>query len=61
VSSVPFTRNWRGPESIDSWAGYLNERQVILDKMWKTEGVVVISGVRKSKIQYDRGITLTRT
>ncbi|CZR58549.1 uncharacterized protein PAC_08441 [Phialocephala subalpina] len=46
VSSVPFTRNWRGPESIDNWAGYLVERQMILEKMWKTEGVVVISGDR---------------
>lgn len=45
VSSVPFTRNWRGPESIDSWAGYMYERRVILESMWKTEGVVVISGV----------------
>ncbi|KAL2065940.1 hypothetical protein VTL71DRAFT_3610 [Oculimacula yallundae] len=46
VSSVPFTRNWRGPESSDSWAGYLFERQILLESMWKTEGVVIISGDR---------------
>ncbi|PVH74694.1 PhoD-like phosphatase [Cadophora sp. DSE1049] len=46
VSSVPFTRNWRGPESRDSWAGYLFERQKMLEAMWRTEGVVVVSGDR---------------
>ena len=45
VSSVPFTRNWRGVESRDSWAGYLWERERVLEGMWRTEGVVVISGV----------------
>lgn len=46
VTSVPFTRNWRGPESIDSWAGYLWERQYLLDFMFKTPGVIILSGVR---------------
>ncbi|RDW61995.1 hypothetical protein BP6252_11428 [Coleophoma cylindrospora] len=46
VSSVPFTRNWRGPESIDSWAGYLWERQQLLEVMWATDGVVILSGDR---------------
>ncbi|KAG9959181.1 Metallo-dependent phosphatase, partial [Aureobasidium melanogenum] len=46
VSSVPFTRNWRGPESADSWAGYLHERQKILQAMWETQGVIIISGDR---------------
>ncbi|KAK9491675.1 PhoD-like phosphatase-domain-containing protein [Lipomyces doorenjongii] len=32
VSGVPFTRNWRGPEAKD--------------KMWATEGVVILSGDR---------------
>lgn len=45
VSSVPFTRNWRGPESADSWAGYLHERQKILQAMWESQGVIIISGV----------------
>lgn len=45
VSSVPFTRNWRGPEEIDSWAGYLWERERILELMWGIGGAVVISGV----------------
>ncbi|KAH0265595.1 Metallo-dependent phosphatase, partial [Aureobasidium melanogenum] len=46
VSSVPFTRNWRGPESADSWAGYLHERQKILQSMWETQGVIISSGDR---------------
>jgi len=45
VSSVPFTRNWRGPDSKDSWAGYMFERQILLEKMWASDGVVIISGV----------------
>jgi alkaline phosphatase D len=46
VSSVPFTRNFRGPSSKDSWAGYLWERQSLLERMWGTDGVLIISGVR---------------
>ncbi|KAJ8097256.1 PhoD-like phosphatase-domain-containing protein [Lipomyces tetrasporus] len=46
VSGVPFTRNWRGQEANDSWAGYLWERQLLLEKMWKTDGVVILSGDR---------------
>lgn len=51
VSSVPFTKNWRGPSTEDTWAGYLHERTIILDAMWKTSvenslGVVVLSGDR---------------
>lgn len=45
VSGVPFTRNWRGPDSGDSWAGYLEERDVLLDRMKRTDGVIIISGV----------------
>ncbi|KAI8234051.1 hypothetical protein K4K54_009307 [Colletotrichum sp. SAR 10_86] len=45
VSSVPFTRNWRGPDSADSWSGYLHEREQVLDLMRLTEGVVILSGV----------------
>jgi alkaline phosphatase D len=45
VSSVPFTRNWRGPESADSWAGYLHERQKILQAMRESQRVIIISGV----------------
>ncbi|KAK1846022.1 alkaline phosphatase family protein [Colletotrichum chrysophilum] len=46
VSSVPFTRNWRGPDSADSWSGYLHEREQVLDMMRLTEGVVILSGDR---------------
>jgi alkaline phosphatase D len=45
VSSVPFTRNWRGPDASDSWAGYLAEREVVFDMMRATDGVVLLSGV----------------
>lgn len=50
VSSIPFTKNWRfGSE--DTWAGYLGERQVILEAMWDVglrggTGVVILSGDR---------------
>lgn len=51
VSSVPFTRNWRF-NSLDTWAGYLYERDRILAAMWDVGargdgvGVVVLSGDR---------------
>ena len=51
VSSVPFTRNWR-LNSGDTWAGYLVERQKVLEAMWDVGasaqgvGVVVLSGDR---------------
>ncbi|WYZ34007.1 hypothetical protein EsH8_I_000283 [Colletotrichum jinshuiense] len=46
VSSVPFTRNWRGPDAADSWSGYLWERDQVLDMMRQTDGVVILSGDR---------------
>ncbi|KAK1723053.1 PhoD-like phosphatase-domain-containing protein [Colletotrichum acutatum] len=46
VSSVPFTRNWRGPDSADSWSGYLWERDMILEMMRQTDGVIILSGDR---------------
>ena len=50
VSSVPFTANWR-VNAQDTWAGYLAERHVLLQAMWRasaTHGVafVVLSGDR---------------
>ena len=51
VSSIPFTRNWR-VNALDTWAGYLAERQKILEAMWDTAshpsgmGVVILSGDR---------------
>ena len=51
VSSIPFTRNWR-VNALDTWAGYLAERQRILEAMWDAAshpsgiGVVVLSGDR---------------
>ncbi|MCJ1287570.1 hypothetical protein MMC26_006922 [Xylographa opegraphella] len=50
VSSIPFTRNWRF-NNADTWAGYLHERQTILEAMWdvgatSSTGVVVLSGDR---------------
>lgn len=50
ISSVPFTKNWQ-VNSLDTWAGYLAERQRILEAMWDVGlrggvGVVVLSGDR---------------
>ncbi|PBP27657.1 alkaline phosphatase family protein [Diplocarpon rosae] len=50
ASSIPFTKNWR-VNSLDTWAGYLHERQMILEAMWDVGsrggvGVVVLSGDR---------------
>lgn len=30
ISSIPFTKNWR-VNALDTWAGYLHERQIILE------------------------------
>ncbi|EWG35839.1 hypothetical protein FVEG_14571 [Fusarium verticillioides 7600] len=46
VSSVPFTRNWRGPDSADSWSGFLWERDSILDIMKQNGGAIILSGDR---------------
>ncbi|KAI9876563.1 MAG: hypothetical protein M1830_006214 [Pleopsidium flavum] len=50
ISSIPFTKNWRF-NNADTWAGYLHERQVVLEAMWDVGlrggvGVVVLSGDR---------------
>lgn len=50
ASSIPFTKNWQ-VNALDTWAGYLHERQKILEAMWDVGlrggvGVVVLSGDR---------------
>jgi alkaline phosphatase D len=48
ISSVPFTKNWHFSGN-DTWAGYLWERQQILEAAWSIggrSGVVVLSGDR---------------
>ena len=51
ASSIPLTQNWR-VNNADTWAGYLHERQIILEAMWDVGlrgdgvGVVVLSGDR---------------
>ncbi|KAI9863181.1 MAG: hypothetical protein M1813_004001 [Trichoglossum hirsutum] len=49
ASSIPFTKNWRFG-GLDTWGGYLAERQKILEVMWDVGlrgfGVVVLSGDR---------------
>jgi alkaline phosphatase D len=51
VSSIPFTRNWR-VNAQDTWAGYLAERQTILEAMWDATsssrgyGIIILSGDR---------------
>ncbi|WVQ76114.1 hypothetical protein IAR50_005756 [Cryptococcus sp. DSM 104548] len=47
VSGVPMTRNWAlGKDEMDSWGGYLEEREKILEMLWGSGGAVVISGDR---------------
>ncbi|WRT66788.1 uncharacterized protein IL334_003751 [Kwoniella shivajii] len=47
VSGVPVTRNWsEGKDELDSWAGYLDEREIILEELWSVGGAVIISGDR---------------
>jgi alkaline phosphatase D len=50
ASSVPFTKNWH-VGTVDTWGGYLHERQIVLEAMWDVGlrggvGVVVLSGDR---------------
>jgi alkaline phosphatase D len=48
VTSSAFTQNWK-INANDSWAGYLYERQQILEAMWEQNGkfgFVVLSGDR---------------
>ncbi|PWY79584.1 alkaline phosphatase [Aspergillus heteromorphus CBS 117.55] len=50
ASSVPFTKNWP-VGTTDTWGGFLNERQVVFDAMWRAERelgvrVVLLSGDR---------------
>lgn len=47
VSSVPFTQNWRFGTD-DTWGGYLDERQRILDFIYKQQikNVFILSGDR---------------
>ncbi|WWC63026.1 uncharacterized protein I303_105625 [Kwoniella dejecticola CBS 10117] len=47
ASGVPVTRNWsEGKDELDSWAGYLDEREVVLQEPWSVGGAVIISGDR---------------
>ncbi|KAK9365956.1 PhoD-like phosphatase-domain-containing protein [Lipomyces kononenkoae] len=46
VSSIPFTKNWRGIDMYDTWSGYQHERAIILKWFWSVGGVVVLSGDR---------------
>ncbi|WWC71166.1 uncharacterized protein I206_105119 [Kwoniella pini CBS 10737] len=47
VSGVPVTRNWsEGKDELDSWAGYLDEREIIMNELWSVGGAVIISGDR---------------
>jgi alkaline phosphatase D len=50
VSSVPFNSMWGGPIDMDgqkdSWAGYLTERDELLDTLHYVPNVIVLSGDR---------------
>jgi alkaline phosphatase D len=46
ISSVPMTNNWRGPDGQrDTWGGFMDERNIILEVLKNITNVVVISGV----------------
>ncbi|KAI0995099.1 hypothetical protein K3495_g13082 [Podosphaera aphanis] len=50
ISSVPFTKNWQ-VNGLDTWAGFLHERQIILESMWDAGlesdiSIVILSGDR---------------
>ena len=42
ISSIPFTKNWR-VNAADTWAGYLYERQALLELMWEASSTYPIS------------------
>ncbi|RAL01989.1 alkaline phosphatase [Aspergillus ibericus CBS 121593] len=50
ASSVPFTKNWH-VGTTDTWGGFLNERRIVFEAMWRAERelgvrVVLLSGDR---------------
>ncbi|KAJ3814294.1 PhoD-like phosphatase-domain-containing protein [Lentinula aff. lateritia] len=46
VSSVPFTSLWGHDAQYDSWAGFVNEKQTVLNAMYGVPNVFVITGDR---------------
>ncbi|KAJ4488282.1 PhoD-like phosphatase-domain-containing protein [Lentinula aciculospora] len=46
VSSVPFTSLWGHDAQYDSWAGFVNEKQTLLNAMHSVPNVFVITGDR---------------
>jgi alkaline phosphatase D len=46
ASSVPFTTLWSHDAQIDSWAGFLRERQQLLEAFHSVPNVFVLSGDR---------------
>ncbi|KAF8590013.1 hypothetical protein K439DRAFT_1382603 [Ramaria rubella] len=46
VSSVPFTSLWTHDAQVDSWAGYLDERDALLTALGTVPNVFVLSGDR---------------
>ncbi|KAK7039238.1 hypothetical protein VNI00_010143 [Paramarasmius palmivorus] len=47
VSGVPMTQNWSGGlDAMDSWAGYLDEREEIFRELWAVGDGIIVSGDR---------------
>ncbi|KAF7777441.1 hypothetical protein Agabi119p4_3513 [Agaricus bisporus var. burnettii] len=46
VSSVPFTTLWLHDAQVDSWAGFPNERRLLLDAFHTVPNVIILSGDR---------------
>ncbi|KAJ7681143.1 PhoD-like phosphatase-domain-containing protein [Mycena rosella] len=59
VSGVPMTRNWsEGGDEMDSWAGYLDEREVIFQALWRVGGGVIVSGDRHEHAAFPESHTI---
>jgi len=46
VTSVPFTSLWGHDAQYDSWAGFVNEKKILLNAMHSVPNVFVLSGDR---------------
>lgn len=56
ASSVPFTKNWH-VGTTDTWGGFLHERQLVLEAMWRAERTLGIRIVLLSGDRHEFGAT----
>ncbi|KAJ5948949.1 hypothetical protein N7454_002256 [Penicillium verhagenii] len=55
-SSVPFTKNWH-VGTADTWGGYLDERRMVFEAMWRAERVLGVRVVLLSGDRHEFGAT----